>query len=168
MHLFVIYIGGRHAQSLIELHDMRFVVAETLEDTYPALRRSWWGEPASLHVDCWGILREVDGYALELATQASDSAQQVYFANLGGYDPSAFTELHHNTFVVAPDLSTAKAKALKQVGAWQSPHRDYIYTLESLVDLHALVAAQGFYLQLQPTALSQPFSFVCQYTPIAR
>lgn len=48
MHLFVIYIGGSHSQSLIELHDMRFVIASTIEETYDALRQSWWGTPISL------------------------------------------------------------------------------------------------------------------------
>ena len=43
MKLFVIYIGGTHEKSLIELHDMRFVVANTIEETYDALRQSWWG-----------------------------------------------------------------------------------------------------------------------------
>lgn len=45
VHLFVIYIGGSHNQSLIELHDMRFVVANNIEDTYSLLRQSWWGFP---------------------------------------------------------------------------------------------------------------------------
>lgn len=32
--LFIIYIGGSHEKAFIELHDMRFVIAETIEDTY--------------------------------------------------------------------------------------------------------------------------------------
>jgi hypothetical protein len=44
MKLFVIYIGGTHEKALIELHDMRFVIADKIEDTYPALRNSWWGK----------------------------------------------------------------------------------------------------------------------------
>ncbi len=40
MHLFVIYIGGSHNQSLIELHDMRFIIANNIEETYDELRQS--------------------------------------------------------------------------------------------------------------------------------
>jgi len=62
MNLFVIYIGGRHDHSLIELHDMRFSLAHSIEDTYETLRSSWWGIPNSLHIDGWGILKYADGY----------------------------------------------------------------------------------------------------------
>jgi hypothetical protein len=45
MKLFAIYISGELAGTNIELHDMRFVVAPTLHDTYPELRRQWWEHP---------------------------------------------------------------------------------------------------------------------------
>ena len=38
--LYMIYIGGYIEGSLIELHDMRFVVASSIEETFPALRSS--------------------------------------------------------------------------------------------------------------------------------
>ena len=41
MELFVIYIGGIHPKAFIELHDMRFVIAEKIEDTYEELKNSW-------------------------------------------------------------------------------------------------------------------------------
>jgi len=41
MNLFVIYIGGGHKDALIELHDIRIVIAKTIEDTYESLRTSW-------------------------------------------------------------------------------------------------------------------------------
>lgn len=37
MNLLVIYIDGKHEQGMIELHDMRFVVANTIEETYDSL-----------------------------------------------------------------------------------------------------------------------------------
>ena len=43
MKLFMIYIGGVHEKAFIELHDMRFVIAKSLEDTYEELKSSWWG-----------------------------------------------------------------------------------------------------------------------------
>lgn len=64
MKLFVIYIGGAHEQSLIELHDMRFIVADTIEETYKTLRKSWWGIPSSLHLDAWGVLNYADGQVI--------------------------------------------------------------------------------------------------------
>ena len=52
MNLFVIYIGGQTEKSLIELHDMRFIIAPKIEDTYDELKKSWLGTPESLHLDC--------------------------------------------------------------------------------------------------------------------
>ena len=41
MHLYACYIGGTHEKALIELHDMCFVVANQLEDTFEPLRQNW-------------------------------------------------------------------------------------------------------------------------------
>ncbi len=35
-NLFVIGIGGRVSNANIEVHDMQFIIAEKLSDTYPA------------------------------------------------------------------------------------------------------------------------------------
>lgn len=56
MKLFLIYIDGAHERSFIELHDIRFIIANKIEDTYDALRSSWWGKPGTLHLDSWGAL----------------------------------------------------------------------------------------------------------------
>lgn len=170
MNLFVIYIGGSHAQSLIELHDMRFVIADTIEDTYPALRKSWWGTPTSLHLDAWGILKYADGYDISISNQPEkNSIQQLYFINLGGYDHNQFTELHKNVFVVAENEAQAKQKALQQVKNWQSPHRDNLHQVENIVNVSVLFAnQQNHYLHLQETFNEKPFEFTCLYTPIGK
>src|SRR3954462_7690207 len=96
--IFAIYIGGATEKSLIELHDMRFVIADRIEDTYPALKAAWWGKPESLHIDCWGALDSADGHNITLKPEPSSGAERLYFVNLGGYDPGDFTELHKNVF----------------------------------------------------------------------
>ena len=40
MKLFAIYIGGTHEKALIELHDMRFIIAENIKDTYELIDMS--------------------------------------------------------------------------------------------------------------------------------
>ncbi|MCP0914438.1 MULTISPECIES: DUF1543 domain-containing protein [Legionella] len=167
MNLFVIYIGGTHANSLIELHDMRFVVANCIEDTYDFLRKSWWGIPASLHLDAWGVLNYADGYQIQIAkNKPEDDVNKLYFVNLGGYDAKQFTELHQNVFVVAADESEAKRKAVQQIAAWQSPHRDYLYEMEQCLDLNTRLQADGYYIHLTRQNEPRPFAFTCHYTPI--
>jgi hypothetical protein len=167
--LFVIYIGGTHEKSLIELHDMRFAVANTIEETYDTLRRSWWGTPTSLHLDAWGVLNYADGYAVNVSTTPpKQNDNKLYFVNLGGYDQQQFTELHQNVFVVASDVVQAKHKAVQQISQWESPHRDYLHQVDTLLDLNNLLAEDNFYLHMEKELNPKPFEFTCCYTPIGK
>ncbi len=64
MKLFMFYVGGNCGNSNVELHDVRFSVGETPQDCYADLRRQWWGDAKSLHLDCWGEVEQADGYCL--------------------------------------------------------------------------------------------------------
>src|SRR5438876_862287 len=108
MNLYVVYVGGMTAASLIEVHDIHFAIAETLNDTFDQLKNQWWGTAASLHIDAYGILKSVESCHLELKTTSSNSKLQLYFLNLGGYDNNQFTELHKNMFVIAESPEEAK------------------------------------------------------------
>lgn len=148
---------------------MRFVVANTIEETYETLRKSWWGVPSSLHLDAWGILNYADGHNILI----SDCPLQIvinklYFVNLGGYDKRQFTELHKNIFVVATDEHQAKQKAVRQISEWESPHRDYLHEVNTILDLNNLLAHQNRYLHLIETKNKSPFEFTCCYTPIGK
>ena len=67
------YIGGDCGNSNIELHDIRFSVGNRAEDCYDDLRRQWWGDPESLHLDCWGPVEQVDGFDVSLTTTPPDT-----------------------------------------------------------------------------------------------
>jgi uncharacterized protein DUF1543 len=166
MHLFMIYIGGKHQNSLIELHDIRFVVAHSIEDTYETLRNSWWGVPKSLHLDCWGILKTVDGYDVQLADSPAADKNQLYFINLGGYDSSQFTELHKNFCVVATDEMEAKQKAKAQITQWESPHKDYIHAVDDVVNINKVISSSGMHIHLKLTNNASDFKFICKYVSI--
>ncbi len=169
MNLFVVYIGGSHTNSLIELHDIRFLVASSIEDTYEALRASWWGIPSSLHIDAWGVLTYADGHNIQISAHKSeDKANKLFFVNLGGYDKKQFTELHKNIFVVASNEFEAKQKALKQVTEWESPHRDYLYELDTILNINSLLKESGYYLHLTKERAPKPFEFTCSYNPIGK
>jgi len=168
MKLFVIYIGGAHEKSLIELHDMRFIVAENIEDTYDELRRSWWGIPKSLHLDAFGELKYVDGYNIYLKNVEQDTQNKLYFLNLGGYSRDEFTELHKNIFVVAENEDEAKIKAKAQISGWELPHKDYQYEVENILDMTNIATQKNVHLHFEPTDNPQNFEFVCQYTPIGK
>ena len=168
MKLFMFYIGGNCGTSNVELHDVRFSVGATPEDCYADLRRQWWGDPESLHLDSWGEVQQADGHDISIARgPAPETAQKLFFVNLGGYDAAEFGELHKNLLIVAVDAKAAKAKALTHVNGWFLPHKDRVFEVEKAVDITAAVGRDGYALTLTQADTERPFSFTCNYVPIA-
>jgi hypothetical protein len=167
MKLFMFYVGGNCGNSNVELHDVRFSIGQTADDCFEDLRRQWWGESKSLHLDCWGAVEQVDGYDIELSTRPPEGKQQkLFFVNLGGYDPSEFTELHKNVLIVSADEATAKATAKTRINDWKKPHRDRLFEIEKTLDIGAQLQSHGYYLGLRPSTQEKPFQFECDYRPI--
>ena len=164
-NLFVVYIGGSCDGSLIELHDIRLVISDTIENTYDTLRKSWWGKAESLHLDAWGILRYADGYNIKIIDSEPTNPQKLYFVNLGGYDSKQFTELHKNIFVVAENEQEAKSRALKHITEWESPHKDYLFDVDKILDVSNLLNNR---IQLTPCSEEDNFEFICKYVPIGK
>jgi hypothetical protein len=167
MKLFMFYVGGDCGNANVELHDVRFSIGETPEDCFDDLRRQWWGEPGSLHLDCWGTVEQADGHDIALSTEPLVGApEKLFFVNLGGYDPSEFAELHRNVLIVAADDKAAKAKAKCQINHWQKPHRDRLFEIEKTLDITKAMQRYGYYLVLRPATQEKPFRFQCGYRPI--
>jgi hypothetical protein len=165
--LFVIYIGGSCEGALIELHDIRLIISDSIENTYDALKKSWWGTAQSLHIDAWGILNWADGYKIEIvdASTTSQDIEKLYFVNLGGYDSKQFTELHKNIFVVARNEQGAKDKAVSSVAEWEMPHKDRLFDVDKILDVSNLLNHR---IKLTPCAEGHAFEFVCKYTPFGK
>ena len=143
-NLFLVVLGGRTATSHIELHDVRWVVGTSIEDTIPTLKQQWFGLQSGLHIDSYKAIQSVDGYAIELIKrrevskehhQASSSAMndQLWFINLGGYDRDSLQELHQFGLVVAPSKQAAKARARRRwLGNALQVHKDDLHSLDRL------------------------------------
>jgi hypothetical protein len=168
MKLFAVYVGGEVKGANIELHDMRFVVAGDIGQTYPELRRQWWGTPQSLHIDCWAELNHADGYHIRLRPEPYLGEEKLFYVNLGGYDTNEFSELHKNMFVVAPSESKAKIRALKTVRHWHAFHQDDIYQAEQAFSLNEEVRVHDLYIHLEKAEHEEPLTFTCHYTPIGK
>lgn len=168
MKLFAIYVGGELKGANIELHDMRFVVADTIAGTYEELRRQWWGIPSSLHIDCCAEIDNADGYDVTLSPEPFTGPQKLYYVNLGGYEPSEFLEKHKNVFVVAETVAEAKARAIKTVKHWVAPHRDEMYEAEQVFCLNESGREQFLHIHLTRNAEMKAPAFTCDYKPIAK
>lgn len=168
MKLFALYVGGEFPGANIEVHDVRFVVANAIEETYGELRRQWWGIPKSLHIDCWTEVSHADGYDVTLRPEPFAGPEKLYFVNLGGYQAGEFAERHRNMFVVADSEAKAKTRAMKTIRDWSDPHRDDLYEAELAFCLSERTLAERVYVHLTPGDGAQTSNFVCQYIPIRK
>jgi len=160
LSLFIVVLGGRSLKSNIEIHDVRWVLGETIEDTFPELRKQWLGKQSGLHIDSYKCIKYVDGYEIVLSKSNKDSLISgriddfsLWFVNLGGYNPKKMYEEHEFNLIVAKKAIEAKKKAKKN---WesnlQSKHNDDysgINYLEQVDDLHP-IKIKNWEINLRP------------------
>ena len=149
LSLFIVVLGGRSLKSNIEIHDVRWVIGESIEDTFLELRKQWLGKTSGLHIDSYKCIKYVDGYKIVVSKSSKDSlisAQiedlSLWFVNLGGYNPKKMYEEHEFILIVAKKAIEAKKKAKKN---WETnlknKHNDdcsNINYLEQVEDLHPI------------------------------
>jgi len=139
-YLFLVVLGGRAKKANIELHDVRWVIGSRIEDTYNDLRRDWFGTVEGLHIDSYKKINYVDGYKINLHNiennrffNGNNTKQNLWFVNIGGYDPSSMQEKHEFGLVVASSSLEAKNKAKsKWLQGCKKKHKDDITSLEKL------------------------------------
>ena len=147
MDLFLVVLGGRIKGCNIELHDVRWVVGETIEDTISDLKQQWIGQRKGLHIDSYRRIRFADGHhvAVNLKPAATNPAKdKLWFVNLGAYDPSDMAERHRFGFVVArsPQAAKARAKRLWLKGL-NSVHKDDLHPVEGQTAIDDLLPIEG-------------------------
>ena len=147
-YLFLVMLGGRAKKANIELHDVRWVIGSKIEDTYNALRSDWFGNFKGLHIDSYKKINYVDGYKVNLRKIKNEklknnkfpkvnlSQNNLWFVNLGGYDPSSMQEKHEFGLVVAKSSLEAKNKAKsKWLKGYKKTHKDDIFSLKNSITL---------------------------------
>lgn len=159
----MVYVGGYKENANVELHDMRFVVGDKIEDCYGDLIAQWWGDEKMFHMDAWGAVKSADGYKVFVEDTATEQEESLYFVNLGGYDPEQFTELHKNVLIVAKNHAEAKVRAKAQVSDWTKPHRDKWFDVETILPLNKVGEK---FIRLEKTGKPTPFEFICDYNVI--
>ena len=144
--LYLVVLGGRTKKANIELHDVRWVVGSTIEDTYNTLRNDWFGYPKGLHIDSYKKIEYIDGYKINLINFEMDKIKKrnylkknkakkfLWFVNIGGYNPKSMQEKHEFGLVTASNKLDAikKAKSKWLIGC-KKKHVDDFASLEMLI-----------------------------------
>ena len=145
IYLFLVVLGGRAKKANVELHDVRWVIGSRIEDTFDVLRRDWFGIIDGLHIDSYKRINYVDGYRINLKKNEKDKLKKIklfkenipqcnlWFVNIGGYDPSSMQEKHEFGIVAASSSIEAKniAKS-KWLNGCKKKHKDDTTPLSDL------------------------------------
>lgn len=159
--LFAVMLGGRAPGCQIELHDVVFVVGNTLEETYPRLVHKWFGSKERIHIDASVELTYVDQHKVTLSQQKAPKPQEkkLYFINFGAYKPGYFGEIHQVNFYVATTALEALERAKKELCAsLLSQHCDDTFEVEAKLndqgyvtdDIVEIVQVDRYFIQLSP------------------
>ena len=145
MNLYLVVLGGRMRGGHVEMHDVRWVLGQTIESTISQLKSEWIGSQRGLHVDSYKLIRFVNGYEITLVKTeqvAVNDINKLWFVNLGGYKTGEMLEQHHLELVVAPSAQIAKRNARNK---WSEPlnqiHKD---------DHAAIIDLQDYSVFLKP------------------
>ncbi|WP_413677631.1 DUF1543 domain-containing protein [Prochlorococcus sp. MIT 0916] len=149
LSLFIVVLGGRSLKGNIELHDVRWVIGESIEDTFSELRAQWLGETNGLHIDSYKRIKYVEGYEIVISKSKKDKLNppgiddmKLWFVNLGGYNPKKMYEEHEFNLIVAKKAIEAKKKAkIKWESNLKNKHNDDysgINHLEQVDDFHPI------------------------------
>ena len=159
LSLFIVVLGGRSLKGNIEIHDVRWVLGGSIEDTFPELRKQWIGKKNGLHIDSYKRIKYVDGYKIVISKSNNKNSisskkegESLWFINLGGYHPKKMYEEHEFTLVVAKKAIDAKRKAKKN---WESNLKskhndDYsgINNFEEIDNLHPIKKIKNWEINL--------------------
>jgi len=159
LSLFIVVLGGRSLKSNIEIHDVKWVIGESIKDTFPELRKQWFGKIKGLHIDSYKRIKYVDGYKIAISKTNKDNSSNtikrdasLWFVNLGGYDPKKMYEEHEFSLIVAKKALDAKKKAKIN---WESNLRnkhydDYsgIKNFEQIDDIHCIKKINSWEIKL--------------------
>ena len=156
--LFLVVLGGRINGCNVELHDVRWVIGETIEDTIKTLKSEWFGNKKGLHIDSYREILHVDGMSVtvvhSLTTNNSLNENKLWFVNLGGYSSQSMAEQHEFGIVVARTAQSAKAIAKQRwLNGMNQIHKDDLYKIDGNPIVDDLLPINGngrWQIQLTP------------------
>ena len=139
-------MGEEQKKANIELHDVRWVVGSKIEDTFNTLRKDWFGSSKGLHIDSYKKIQYIDGHKINLINVENHKIRKkqlvkkiipkknLWFVNIGGYNPTSMLEKHEFGLVIASNKLEAKkiAKSKWLIGS-KKKHKDDIASLEMLI-----------------------------------
>ena len=116
--LFMLLLGSKAPRRNIEQHDYFFGIAGSVKELVPEIKAFWPEAGASIHVDGWREVNQVNGYGVKVVLRGDEalpSENKLFFINLGGYTTGKLEEQHYVVLTVQEDRALAVQEAKKTV-----------------------------------------------------
>ncbi|WP_372762044.1 DUF1543 domain-containing protein [Pseudoalteromonas sp.] len=154
MQLFMVYLGGRIRGCHIEMHDIRFVAGQAIEQCYTKLKSQWVGDKSNVHMDSYMTIKHIDGYQVAVTDSTVKQNKQLYFVNLGAYRADSLAEQHDFALYVAGSAAEAKQRAKSDLLAGLSHiHKDDLHDVDDCFAVDLLDSQLS--IKLTPSGQSQ-------------
>jgi hypothetical protein len=161
LKLYAVVLGGRADGCNIELHDVVFVVGNTLEDTYPTLIQKWFGNKKRMHIDSSIELTHADHHDIVLSHEKISQELKLFFVNFGAYKAQHFGEIHQTAFYVGKTKTEVLARAKKDLCvSLDESHCDDNLIVD---DIMAIESIDGLFLQLVPSSKQTELTIINGY-----
>lgn len=118
LKLFMVLLGSKAPRRNVEQHDYFFGIARSIKELVPDMKAFWPEAGASLHIDGWREVTNVDGYAISIVPRSvhqQDTHEKLFFINLGGYQSNKLSEQHYTVLTVQSDRAVAVQESKKTV-----------------------------------------------------
>lgn len=111
-YLWLLQLGATVPGRLTEQHDVYLDISPNLLGLKNAVRQFWAGA-TSLHLDGYERVEFVGGHKISVVETGTvkPSGLNLFFLNLGGYQPESVIEFHHQMFIVAETMQEAISQA---------------------------------------------------------
>ncbi len=136
------------------MHDVRFVVGDSIEQTYSKLKAQWVGDKSNVHMDSYMQIQHIDGYQVEVVDSAHHQAEKLYFVNLGAYRADSLAEQHDFALYVARSSEEAKQRAKESLLAGMTHlHKDDLHDVDDCFAIDLLDS--NLSIKLTPSGQAQ-------------
>ncbi|MDP9077839.1 MAG: DUF1543 domain-containing protein [Bacteroidota bacterium] len=118
MKLYLLLLGAGAPGRNIEQHDYFFGIANELKDLVPDLKAFWPEAGNTLHVDGYREVTKVENWSIRVVPQedeAPESANKLFFLNLGGYTTGKLEEQHYIVLTVQETRALAVQEAKRSL-----------------------------------------------------
>lgn len=161
LKLFAVVLGGKAEGCNTELHDVVFVVGNSLEEAYPKLINKWFGSRKGLHIDASTELKFVDGHEIIISKDKPPPDKKLFFVNFGGYKANFFGELHEVGFYVASSKPEVLARAKQKLClSLIEPHCDDNLIIDDIIPIERM---DQYHIHLIPTSASTDLEIIADY-----